>query len=203
MKLKNLLLVVLLFLLYFIFYSISYSHSVSSDLEEKLFRLHIIANSNSEEDQDLKIYVRDCVVDYLNSFNFETKEQLISFISENKDELNSVVQEAISAKGYTYSSSIEIGNEFYPLKKYSNLILPSGNYDGMKIKIGNANGKNWWCVLFPPMCLIDESTCELSKDSKYLLENSISPETKSVISETSHPAYKFKFKIINFINNLN
>ena len=203
MKLKKILLIVLLFLLYFVFYSISYSHSVSSDLEEKIFRLHIIANSDSEEDQRLKIYVRDCVIDYLNSFNFETKDQMISFIEDNKSELNMVVREAITRTGYSYNSSIEIGKEFYPLKKYNNLILPSGNYDGLKIKIGNANGHNWWCVLFPPMCLIDESTCKLPEDSLQLLDDSISPETKSLISKTSHPSYKFKFKIVDFFNKLN
>lgn len=202
MQLKKILLIILLFLLYFIFYSISYSHSVSSELEEKLFRLHIIANSDSKEDQDLKKYVRDCVIDYLSSFNFETKDQLISFVTENKAELNMVVQDAITRKGYSYNSSIEISNEFYPIKRYNNISLPTGDYDGLKIKIGNAKGHNWWCVLFPPMCLIDESTCKLSEDSLQLLDNNISSETKSVISKTSHPAYNFKFKIVDFINNL-
>ena len=79
-------------------------------------------------------------------------------VREIQKELNQVIQSAINQKGYNYNFTIEIGNSFFPQKKYENIILPSGYYDGLKIKIGKAEGKNWWCVLFPPMCLINEST---------------------------------------------
>ena len=201
MKLKKLLIVFILFLLYFIFNSISYSYSISNDLEENLFRLHIIANSDSEEDQNLKLFIRDNVINYLKNYQFSNKTELITFLKTHENELHQVIQTAINQKGYNYNFTIEIGNSFFPQKKYENIILPSGYYDGLKIKIGKAEGKNWWCVLFPPMCLINESTCELREESELILENSLSEECNSIVSSDTQK-YKFKFKIVDFFNNL-
>lgn len=201
MKLKKLLTVFILFLLYFIFNSISYSYSISNDLEENLFRLHIIANSDSEEDQNLKLFIRDNVINYLKNYQFSNKTELITFLKTHENELHQVIQTAINQKGYNYNFTIEIGNSFFPQKKYENIILPSGYYDGLKIKIGKAEGKNWWCVLFPPMCLINESTCELPEESELILENSLSEECNSIVSSDTQK-YKFKFKIVDFFNNL-
>lgn len=201
MKPKKILIVFILFLLYFIFNSISYSYSISNDLEKNLFRLHIIANSDSDEDQNLKLYIRNNVINYLKNYKFSNKKELITFLKEHENELNQIIQSSINQKGYNYNFSIEIGNSFFPQKKYENIILPSGYYDGLKIKLGKAEGKNWWCVLFPPMCLINESTCELPKESELILENSLSEESNSIVSSDTQK-YKFKFKIVDFFNNL-
>lgn len=135
---KNFLIIILLFLIYFIFYSFSYSYSVSQELQENLFRLHIIANSDSEEDQNLKLYVRDKVIEYLHKFTFSSKEDLISYLQNNISSLENIVQQAIHEKGYSYPFSIEISNSYFPQKDYNNIHLPSGNYDGLKIKIGDS-----------------------------------------------------------------
>lgn len=201
MKNKKIILILILFILYFIFYSFSYSYSVSTDLEENLFRLHILANSDSTEDQELKLYVRNKVIEYLHQYNFSNKSELIFFLKSNQTTLQQIIDNAIQEKGYTYTSSFEIENSFYPQKQYENITLPAGNYDGLKIKIGKAEGKNWWCVLFPPMCLINNSTCTLPEESEIILDNSLTQESSSVIT-SSNPNYKFKFKIIEFINNL-
>lgn len=201
MKLKTMLTILILFMIYFIFYSISYSHSISKDLENQLFRLHILANSDSSEDQQIKLHVRNKIISYLNTFSFKNKQELINYLTNNKSQIQKIVQTAIEEKGYSYNVSIEIGNAFYPQKRYKNVILPSGHYDGLRIKIGKAEGHNWWCVLFPPMCLIDQSTCELPKESELILQNNLTAEATSVITQNTTP-YKFKFKIIDFINNL-
>lgn len=201
MKNKKILLILIIFIFYFIFYSFSYSYSISNDLEKNLFRLHILANSDSTEDQALKLYVRNKVIDYLHQYSFNNKSELITFLNNNQLSLQKVIDDAIKEKGYSYTSSFEIENSFYPQKQYENITLPAGNYDGLKIKIGKAEGKNWWCVLFPPMCLINNSTCSLPEESEILLDNSLTAESCSVISSNSSK-YKFKFKIIEFINNL-
>ena len=201
MKNKKILLILIIFIFYFIFYSFSYSYSISYDLEKNLFRLHILANSDSTEDQELKLYVRNKVIDYLHQYSFNNKSELITFLNNNQLSLQKVIDDAIKEKGYSYTSSFEIENSFYPQKQYENITLPAGNYDGLKIKIGKAEGKNWWCVLFPPMCLINNSTCSLPEESEILLDNSLTAESCSVISSNSSK-YKFKFKIIEFINNL-
>lgn len=201
MKNKKILLILIIFIFYFIFYSFSYSYSISNDLEKNLFRLHILANSDSTEDQELKLYVRNKVIDYLHQYSFNNKSELITFLNNNQLSLQKVIDDAIKEKGYSYTSSFEIENSFYPQKQYENITLPAGNYDGLKIKIGKAEVKNWWCVLFPPMCLINNSTCSLPEESEILLDNSLTEESCSVISSNSSK-YKFKFKIIEFINNL-
>ena len=150
----------------------------------------------------MKIKVRDKIINHLQTFSFNNKEDLINYISTHQETINNIVQETISENGFSYCSTIEIGNSFYPKKIYNNITLPSGNYDGLKIKIGSATGKNWWCILFPPMCLIDESTCKITNESENILNDNLSKESSSVIfSNTTN--YKFKFKIIDFINNLN
>ena len=201
MKNKKILLILIIFIFYFIFYSFSYSYSISNDLEKNLFRLHILANSDSTEDQELKLYVRNKVIDYLHQYSFNNKSELITFLNNNQLSLQKVIDDAIKEKGYSYTISFEIENSFYPQKQYENITLPAGNYDGLKIKIGKAEGKNWWCVLFPPMCIINNSTCSLPEESEILLDNSLTAESCSVISSNSSK-YKFKFKIIEFINNL-
>lgn len=201
MNAKKIFIILFLFIFYFIFYSFSYSYSVSNNLEDTLFRLHVIANSDSKEDQNLKIYIRDKVVTYLKNFSFNNKKELIEFLNSHQSELQQIIDSAIAEQGYKYTTSFEIGNSYYPQKKYENIILPSGYYDGLKIKIGKAEGKNWWCVLFPPMCLIDSSTCELPEESEIILENTLSNESNSLVS-SNESNYKFKFKLVDFINNL-
>lgn len=201
MSKKSIFFIFILFIIYFIFSSISYSKSISTELQNNLFRLHIIANSDSEEDQALKLYIRDNLVKYLEQYTFKNKEEMISFLNNNKSEIEQQIKSYIEEKGFSYTFSIEIGRSFFPKKEYGNIIVPSGLYDGIKIKIGKAEGKNWWCILFPPMCLIDSSTCEITESSETILENSLNDETFSILfSET--PEYNFKFKIVDFFNNL-
>jgi stage II sporulation protein R len=140
-------------------------------------------------------------VEYLASMRFNNKKELIAYLQNNEDTIYKITNNVIKENGFDYDCSIEIGSSYYPQKKYKNLILPSGSYNGMKIKIGSSQGHNWWCVLFPPMCLIDSVTCELPSESEQILENSLPKETYNIISSSS-PCYKFKFKIVDLINNL-
>lgn len=145
---KSFLIIIFLFILYFLFYSVSYSYSVSQELQENVFRLHIIANSDSNEDQELKLYIRDKVVEYLSSFNFSSKAEMIEFLNNHKSEIEKITLDSISEKGFSYPVSIEICNSFFPKKIYANITLPSGNYDGLKIKIGNsARSKLVVCII--------------------------------------------------------
>lgn len=138
---KTIITIIFLFLIYFIFYSISYSYSVSQELEKSVFRLHIIANSDSTEDQELKLYVRDNLIEYLHQFSFQSKEDLINFLNTNQKEIESVIQKSITEKGFSYPFTLEISNSFFPKKEYNNIELPSGIYDGLRIKIGDSERK--------------------------------------------------------------
>lgn len=198
---KSIFIIFILFLLYFIFYSFSYAHSISTELKDKLFRLHIIANSDSYEDQQLKLYVRDNLLKYLSQYNFKTKNELISFLHTNEAAIKEIISSSITEKGFNYNFSLKICNSYFPKKDYLNISTPAGYYDCLKIEIGNAEGKNWWCMLFPPMCLINSTTCSLSDESETLLENSLSTESSSVLF-SENTQYQLKFKIIDIINSI-
>lgn len=201
MKIKSIFLIFLLFIIYFTFNSFSYSHTISKDLEENLFRLRVVANSNSSIDQDLKLKVRNNILNYLSQFNLSNKQETINYLTSHQSDVEKIISDTIKENGFNYDFTFEISNTFYPSKKYYSIILPSGNYDGLQIKLGNAKGENWWCILFPPMCLINSSTCQLEENSDELLSSNLSNETIQII-QSSEPKYKFKFKIIDLLNSL-
>ncbi|MBR3152046.1 MAG: stage II sporulation protein R [Clostridia bacterium] len=191
----------ILFIYFVTISAISYSNAVFSDISDSVFRLHVIANSNTDGDQALKLKVRDSVLEYINSntSNLKSKEEFIEFTQLNIQKIQEIAEDRVKQEGYTYTVSVEIGNFYFPTKEYENITLPSGNYDGLKIKIGKAEGKNWWCVMFPPLCLLDNSSCKMEKKSLEILNKALSNEEYSIISENT-PNIKLKFKIIELFN---
>lgn len=195
-----------LFLLLFIYVMLaasSYTSAVCSDISENIFRLHVIANSNSEEDQALKYIVRDEVLKYINdiSSNCTTKQEIIDIVSTHLQEIQSIAQEAIYKEGFTYPIELQIGNFEFPTKTYGDISFPPGFYDALRIKIGNADGKNWWCVMFPPLCFIDTSSGIVPDESKELMENNLTQEEFALISSSNNEA-KIKFKVVELLQNI-
>ena len=196
-----------IFLLLFIYISIcafSYSNSVINDIQKSVFRLHVIANSNSEEDQNLKYLVRDKILEYINSISNEknSKEEVIQIAIDNKDEIKKIAEEVIKENGYNYNINVEIGNFPFPTKSYGDISFPAGNYDALKIEIGNAKGKNWWCVMFPPLCFVDVTSGIVPEESKNTLKDNLSYEEYELLAQDSENL-DFKFKIVEMFQNLN
>ena len=187
--------------LFFMVSAYSYATTISKDLEKNIFRLHIIANSDSIEDQTLKLKVRDAVLEYMKTLTEATtdKNSVIEYSKSNIDKFKEIAQNVIKENGYDYSVNIEIGNFYFPTKYYGNISLPSGNYDAMRIKIGKAEGQNWWCSLFPPLCFVNISSGVIDEQSENYLKSTLSDEEFSIISSTN-PEIEFKFKIIELIN---
>ena len=156
-KIKYFILVSLLLLCFIFISAVSYVNAINTDISNAVFRLHIIANSNSKEDQNLKYRVRDEIIKYLDSISKDcsSKEEILNLVNLHKNDFYEVAKNTISSSGFNYAVNINIGNYEFPTKKYGDIELPSGKYDALKIEIGNASGKNWWCVMFPPLCFID------------------------------------------------
>ena len=195
--------IILSLLFFFIFISISsYARTVSENLSDNFFRLHILANSDSENDQSLKLKVRDAILEYMNTHNFSTstKTEVISQIEKNLENYQLIAQNVILNEGYNYPVSLEIGNFYFPTKIYGNISLPSGYYDALRIKIGNANGQNWWCSLFPPLCFVDISSGIIDEDAKSNLKENLSDEEFAIIT-SSDEKIKLKFKLLEFFSN--
>ena len=198
---KKSFIVFILFISFLLVTITSYANNVFSNLSENIFRLHIIANSDSKEDQDLKLKIRDGIINYLENINknSSSKSEVINFCKNNTNTLKEIAKKIINDSGYNYEVKIEIGNFYFPTKNYANISLPAGYYDALRIKIGDANGKNWWCSLFPPLCFVDISSGVLEEDDSNMLEENLTEEEFSLISENS-TEMNFKFKIIELVN---
>lgn len=196
----------ILTILLFIYTSIcafSYVSAVSTDISKSVFRLHVLANSNSDEDQALKYKVRDNLLNYMNNIcsNCSSKGEAISLVTEHKDEFKQVALETIKNEGYNYDVNINIGNFEFPTKQYGDISLPAGYYDALRVEIGEAKGRNWWCVMFPSLCFIDISSGIVPEESKEELQNVLSDEEYSIISDNNNYEMKFKFKLLEFFAN--
>ena len=203
---KNLKMVIILTFLLFLYTSIcalSYANNISYDIANSVFRLHVIANSDSEEDQNLKYIVRDSLLNYMNSIckDCSSKQEAISIVENNKDIFEQIAIDTIKEHGYSYSVNINVGNFEFPTKNYGDISLPAGYYDALRVEIGEAKGQNWWCVMFPPLCFVDISSGVVPDESKELIENNLSQEEFALVSNQSDNEIQFKFKLLEFFNN--
>ena len=194
---------ILLLFLYTTINAISYVEAVSTDISDSVFRLHVIANSDSNEDQSLKYKVRDNLLKYMNNIcsNCSSKQEAINLVTEHKEEFKQVALDTIKEEGYSYNVKINIGNFEFPTKQYGDISLPAGYYDALRVEIGEAKGRNWWCVMFPSLCFIDVSSGIVPEESKEELQNILSDEEYSIISDNSDNGIKLKFKLIEFFAN--
>ncbi len=202
-KVKYYILLLFLLFLYITVSAVSYVNAVSYDLANSVFRLHVIANSDSKEDQDLKYIVRDNVLQYMNSICKDacSKQDAINIANEHLDDFRDIATKTIKDNGYNYDVTVEIGNFSFPTKNYGDISLPSGFYDALRIKIGEAKGQNWWCVMFPPLCFVDVSSGIVSDESKEIMKKDLSEEEFSLISNEDNAEISFKFKLIEMLQN--
>ena len=204
-KVKMVIILSFLLFLYTTICAFSYAQTVSTDIANSVFRLHVIANSDSKEDQDLKYKVRDSLINYMNSIcaNCENKQDAINLVTEHKDDFKQIALDTIKDNGYSYDVNISIGNFSFPTKDYGDISLPAGFYDALRVEIGEAKGQNWWCVMFPPLCFVDVSSGVVPEESKEELENNLSEEEYALVSNDSDTKIQFKFKILEFFNQNN
>lgn len=201
-KIKRFILLTLLLILYILVSAISYTNAVCSDIQESIFRLHVIANSDSAEDQNLKYIVRDSVIEYINeiSNNASSKDEVILIAQEHLSEIENIALQTIKDNGYNYPVKVSIGNFAFPSKKYGDITLPPGYYDALKIEIGEATGQNWWCVMFPPLCFVDVTSGVVPDESKEVMKNNLSEEEYDLISGNGTDV-EIKFKIVEVLQN--
>jgi stage II sporulation protein R len=178
--------------------------SASENYKNKLIRFHVIANSDSDEDQELKLKVRDEIIKYLqpklqNSNSIDESEEIIK---KEYGELGKISKNIISKNGYNYEVKVGIEYSTFPTKQYSNVILPAGEYKALKIIIGQGQGKNWWCVMFPPLCFVDEKSGVIDKATDEKLKEVLTEEEYNLITqkpEKNISRVKVKFKIVEML----
>ena len=202
---KKYLLLLIVSVAFLLLSAYSYVNAVSNNLADNVFRLHVIANSDSEEDQNLKYKVRDSLIGYMNTLtnDMNTKDEVIEIAHEHIDDFKKIAQNVVKENGYNYEVNVEIGNFSFPTKTYGDISFPSGFYDALKVEIGKAEGQNWWCVMFPPLCFVDVSSGVVPEESKENLEANLGDEEYSIISDSEENGLtSIKFKIIEFFENI-
>ena len=202
-NLKFILIITFLIFIYTFICAYNYVYAVSTNLSDSVFRLHIIANSDSKEDQDLKYIVRDNLIQYMVKLceNCSSKTEVIEIAKNNISNFKQIAEDTVKEQGVSYDVNVEIGNFEFPTKSYGDISFPAGYYDALKVKIGNSSGQNWWCVMFPPLCFVNTTTGLVPTESKENLEENLSDEGYKIVSDSDNSNIAFKFKIIEFFEN--
>ena len=169
-----------------------------TEIYDTVVRLHVLANSDSEEDQALKLKVRDAVIGVVSPAvkDCKSQDEAIAAIEKIMDEVKITAEEVVRKEGYDYPISITLGEEHYPTRTYESCAFPEGNYVSMRVCIGDAEGQNWWCCLFPPLCLSAASAEDKASNEEAFISVGLSSDQYQLITESNSPKYKVRFKIL-------
>lgn len=173
------------------------------EIYDTVVRLHVLANSDTEEDQALKLKVRDAVLEVTSPLLSECDSQTEAreLLLAHEGEILTAAKEVIAAEGYGYSVSILLDLEDYPARDYDNFCFPAGEYLSLRVLIGEAEGKNWWCCLFPPLCL-GSATASTETAEEEFISVGLTPSQYKIITESDKPVYQVRFKILEVFQKL-
>lgn len=176
--------------------------SAEGEVYDKVIRFHVIANSDSEQDQQLKLALRDAVIEnYSEMFETaDTKEMAYSILASELDDINEFAECFLRDNGFSYSCNTVIGEEYYNRTTYESFTMPEGMYTSLRIIIGEGKGKNWWCVLFPPMCTrAAMNNIADSEAEEAFIEAGFTGEQYRIITETDKPKYRVRFRLLELL----
>lgn len=182
---------------------VQYANKVQGHIAENVVRLHVLSNSDTYADQRLKYKVRDAVVNYLSDkfTGTESLEQTKSIIQSELDNIRAVARIEVISEGYDYEVDASVGNFVFPTKQYENIKFPAGRYDALKIVIGGGEGENWWCVLYPSLC-VNASGLRMSDEELEKLKIALSKEEYKLILSGNYDDNlpKLKFRIVEIFS---
>lgn len=175
----------------------AYAKTARTEIADNVIRLHILAASDSKEDQELKLKIRDKI---LKEYKFaltesEDMEETRRLIYENMSEIKKTAEKTAKENGFDYNVNVYLAKDYFPTKKYADVTLPAGKYEALRVEIGKAEGKNWWCVMFPPLCYADTAESETAARGKTQLKQLLSGEQYCLITKNT-PDVKIKLKVV-------
>ena len=169
---------------------------------DNVIRLHVLANSDSDEDQALKLVVRDAVLAETEALLFDVSDraEAQSVLESSLPRIKAVAERAIASAGKSAPVSVTLTDEEYPTREYEQLAFPAGKYLSLRVMIGEAEGRNWWCVLFPPLCLT--AATDAREQETVCLAAGLTGEQYRLIADTDSTKYKLRFKILEVAEEL-
>lgn len=188
------------FVLYVAF-SITYFASASGEIRENVVRLHILADSDLQVDQEIKLKVRDALLEKNTELLSDkvTPENAEEYFESSKEELEKCANEVLKENGADYKATITLGKEYYTTRVYEDLTFPAGTYTSVKVILGEGEGKNWWCVMFPPLC-VPVADGGIETDEGVELEEYLDESGKRIVA--SKGKFKAEFKIVEWYERL-
>lgn len=198
----------LICLILLIFYKNSEQVTNAKDIQQgiasEIIRFHVIANSDSRQDQALKLKVKEAVVKDLKPMleNSKNNKEARKIIINQKDRIKRVALEVIKENGYFYDVTVSLGESYFPTKVYGDMTFPPGKYEALKIEIGEASGKNWWCVMYPPLCFVDVTYNIVPDKSKETLKAVLTDDEYNSIIPNKNVKVKVRFKLLDYLKNL-
>ena len=202
---KNIIWAVLLATLFTMFCMVAgtkaYSDKMQQAIASKVIRFHVLANSDSLEDQNLKLSVRDAILQELGAElqQCATKEETEIFLKNSFDRIQKTALAEIKKQGYEYDIKVSLEKTIFPLKTYGEFSFPAGMYDALRVEIGTGKGQNWWCVMYPPMCYVDAAWSEVTWESKVRLKGALTEEEFSIVNANQEGLQpKVSFKIVEW-----
>jgi stage II sporulation protein R len=193
----------ILTLCYTIYASAAYSARVQRGISQSILRLHVLPNSDDPDDQELKLRVRDGLLEFMQTFltGGEDKATAIRLISENIPQLTETAQQIVYSHGFDYVVRLSFSSGRFPIRRYEHVTLPTGRYDALRVEIGSAAGNNWWCIAFPPLCFVD-ATQPRQPQPAPTLQNVLTAEQYSLIQTPNNARPQPRFFIVEFWQNL-
>lgn len=177
--------------------------ALQKGIASQVIRFHVLANSDSREDQEVKLKVRDGVVAFVQQKlkKVESKEEAKKIIQKNLSKIKREANRILEEEHYESRAVAKLTKEEFPVKVYGDTVFPAGEYETLQVEIGNAQGHNWWCVMYPSLCLVDESVAVVPEESKEKLRDSLTEEEFETITQEK-PAVKYRFKLAEIWNQL-
>lgn len=183
-------------ILMFLYHRAVRQQNIQQGISKEILRFHVIANSDSREDQELKMKVKETVVAYLRGAmsGADSREEARMQIEKRLPEIEAVAEEKMRKEGYSYKAEAELCESYFPVKEYGDLTFPAGNYEALRLNLGESAGKNWWCVMYPTLCFVDAAYQTVPESSKEKLkENLTEEEYDSLLDGEDEVQYSFKF----------
>lgn len=180
-----------------------HNSDIQKGIAKEIIRFHVIANSDSDADQALKLKVKDKLVQSLSPLlnDASSIDEARNILNQNLDYIQETAETSIESNGYSYPVKVSLGDCYFPLKVYGNCTFPPGTYEALRVQIGEAEGKNWWCVMFPPLCFVDETYSVVDEKTDKKLKNVLTEEEYDTIVNQKKPV-KIKFKLWESLKNL-
>lgn len=196
--------VVTRFLLVILVICIVYSGSTQKEIADNVVRLHIVANSDSQADQAIKLKVRDAILEHMQTQypNGATRDEAAQYLKNSLPQIRQIASDVLRENGSNAQVNTRYGVFSFPTKEYEDIALPAGMYEAVRVELGSAKGQNWWCVMFPPLCVADANSLKLDEQAMSQLRQGLGRANYNLITditEKSNIPVKIKFRIVELV----